>query len=52
LTTGTPYWVKVIVIILIVLVLLFEILHLTGGGLGGHTPSGDPEPIEHGVQRP
>jgi len=37
-TTGTPRWVKVFGIIVIVLVLLFVILHLTGGGLGGHTP--------------
>ena len=35
-TTSTPRWVKVFGII--VLVLLFVILHLTGGGLGGHTP--------------
>jgi hypothetical protein len=42
---STPRWVKVFGIILIVLVLLFVILHLTGRGLGGHTP-----PIERGVQ--
>jgi hypothetical protein len=30
--------VKVFGIIGIVLVLLFIILHITGGGLGGHTP--------------
>lgn len=35
---GTPRWVKVFGIIVIVLVLLFIILHITGGGLGGHTP--------------
>lgn len=35
--TGTPRWVYVFGIIVIVLVLLFVILHLTGGGLGGHT---------------
>jgi len=34
-TTSTPRWVKVMGIIVIVLVLLFVILHLTGGGLGG-----------------
>jgi len=48
--TSTPGWVKVFGIIVIVLVLLFVILHLTGRGLGdpgGHTP-----PIEHGVQQP
>jgi hypothetical protein len=37
-TTSTPCWVKVFGIIAIVLVLLLVILHLTGGGLGGHTP--------------
>jgi hypothetical protein len=44
---STPRWVKVFGIIVIVLVLLFVILHLTGGGLGGHTPL-----TEHGVQQP
>jgi len=34
--TGTPRWVKVFGIIAIVLVLLFVIMHVTGGGLGGH----------------
>jgi hypothetical protein len=34
--TGTPRWVYVFGIIAIVLVLLFVILHLTGGGLRGH----------------
>jgi hypothetical protein len=34
--TGTPRWVKVLGIIAIVLVLLFVIMHLTGGGFGGH----------------
>jgi hypothetical protein len=34
--TGTPRWVKVFGIIAVVLLLLFVILHLTGGGLGGH----------------
>ena len=37
-TTGTPRWVKMLGIIAIVLVLLFVILHLAGGGFGGHTP--------------
>lgn len=36
--TGTPRWVKVFGIIAIVLVLLFVINHLSGGGMGGHTP--------------
>jgi len=35
-TTSTPRWVKVFGIIVLVLVLLFVILHLTGRGLGGH----------------
>ena len=35
---STPRWVKAFGIIAIVLVLLFVVLHLTGGGLGGHTP--------------
>jgi hypothetical protein len=35
--TGTPRWVYVLGIIALVLVLLFVILHLIGGGLGGHT---------------
>lgn len=34
---GAPRWVKVFGIIALVLVLLFVILHLIGGGLGGHT---------------
>ncbi len=46
-TTGTPRWVKVFGIIALVVVLLFVILHLSGGGLGGHTP-----PIERGVEQP
>jgi hypothetical protein len=38
-TTRTPRWVYVSGIIAIVLVLLFVIMHLTGGGLGGiHRP--------------
>ena len=35
---SMPRWVKVLGIIVIVLVLVFIILHLIGGGLGGHTP--------------
>ena len=46
-TDSTPRWVKVFGIIVIVLVLLFGILHLTGHGLGGHTPT-----TEHDVPRP
>ena len=33
---GMPRWVKVFGIIAIVLVLVFVIVHLAGGGLGGH----------------
>ena len=55
----TPRWVKVFGLIAIVLVLLFVILHLTGGGFHGHTLSGagpgDPTPsssvTEHGVHQ-
>lgn len=35
---GAPRWVKVFGIIAVVLVLLFVISHLAGGGIGGHTP--------------
>ena len=54
-TTGTPRWVKVSGIIAIVLILLFAILHLAGGGLRGHTPEGHTPPAgstEHGAQQP
>jgi hypothetical protein len=44
---STPRWVKVFGIVVIVLVLLFVILHLMGGGFGGHTPS-----IDYWVQPP
>jgi hypothetical protein len=37
-TTSTPRWVKVFGISAIVLVLLFVIMHLAGGGFGGHIP--------------
>ena len=37
--TSTPRWVKVFGIVAIVLVLLFVILHLTGGGVRRHTLS-------------
>ena len=58
---STPRWVKVFGVIVIVLILLFVILHLTGHGLGGHTLpggvghslSGDPTPsVEHDTQQP
>jgi hypothetical protein len=34
--TGTPRWVYVFAIIVIVLALVFVILHLTGGSFGRH----------------
>jgi len=37
-TAGTPRWMKVVGISVIVLVVLVVILLLTGGGLGGHGP--------------
>jgi hypothetical protein len=43
--TTTPRWVKVFGIIVVVLILLFVILHLTGNSLGGHKSS-----LEHSVQ--
>jgi len=36
-TTRTSRWVKVFGIVIVVLVLLFVALHLTGHGAGGHT---------------
>jgi hypothetical protein len=38
---GTPRWVKVFGIIVIVVVLLVVFMLLTGHGPGRHTPSGD-----------
>jgi hypothetical protein len=38
-TAGTPRWMKVVGISLIVLVVLIVIVLITGGGLGGHGPS-------------
>lgn len=37
-TASTPRWVYVFGITAIVLILVFVVLHLTGGGLVGHTP--------------
>ena len=51
----TPFWVKALGIIAIVLVLLFVIMHLTGHGLGGHTPGGHTPSTSvtgHGAQQP
>lgn len=51
---GTPRWVKVFGIIVIILVLLFVVLHLSGnspfGGPGGHIPPF--RIIEQGAQQP
>ena len=47
---ATPRWVKVFGLVIIVLILLFAILHLTGNNFsdhGSHLPT-----IEHGVQPP
>lgn len=38
----TPRWVKVFGIVALVLVLLFALLHLLGGGFRGHGPAGRP----------
>lgn len=43
-TPPTPRWVRVFGAIVVVLVVLFVVLHLTGrglGGPGGHMPTGD-----------
>ncbi len=37
-TTSTPRWVYLSGILALVLAVLFAILHLTGGGFGGHIP--------------
>jgi len=54
---GTPRWVKVFGIAVIILLLLFGILHLTGNHLGGHMPpvgagGGQTTPTEQGMQPP
>jgi hypothetical protein len=36
---GTPVWVKVFAGIAVLLVLLFIVMHLAGGGLGRHMAS-------------
>lgn len=38
--TGPPRWVQVFAIVVLVLVLLFAMLHLIGGGPGRHMPGG------------
>lgn len=50
---GTPRWVYIFGIIAFAVVVLFVILHLTGGGFrghGGHTPPSSV--IEQSVQQP
>jgi hypothetical protein len=47
---ATPRWVKVSGIILVLFIILFGVLHLSGNSLGGpgnHSPS-----IEHGLHQP
>lgn len=34
--TGTPLWVKALVIAFVALIILIIILHLTGNSFGGH----------------
>jgi hypothetical protein len=38
---GTPRWVKVFGIIVVILVALFVVLHVSGHGLADHASSGD-----------
>jgi hypothetical protein len=52
-TPPTPRWVKAFGAIVVVVVVLFIVLHLTGmslGGPGSHTPAGHrgPAPLEGG----
>jgi hypothetical protein len=35
---GAPRWVKVSAAIAVILVAVFMIVHLAGGGMAGHTP--------------
>lgn len=46
---STPRWVKVSGIIVLILILLFVILHLTGNGFGNHM---NMSPIERTVPQP
>jgi len=45
---GTPRWVKVAGIIVLVLVAIFSVVHISGNGIGNHMPSGAP----HGQSQP
>lgn len=52
-TPGTPRWVKVLGIAIIVLVLLFVTLHLTGITPMSHTgPMSNMPPTQQGMQQP
>ena len=46
----TPSWVKVSGILVLVLIVLFVVLHLTGNSLGG--PGSHMPHTEHGGQQP
>jgi len=35
---ATPRWVKVFAVIALALLVLFVVVHLAGGGMGGHLP--------------
>jgi hypothetical protein len=47
-STSTPRWVKVFGLITLVLLLLFVVVHLAGGGFGAHTHSGSGGADGHG----
>ncbi|HEY0135974.1 MAG TPA: hypothetical protein VGB85_17935 [Nannocystis sp.] len=44
---STPRWVKVFGIVFGILVVLFVVKHLAGGGFRGHMPSGAAESGAH-----
>ena len=37
-TSSRPRWVKVVGVIIVVLILVFVVMHLAGGGRVDHTP--------------
>jgi hypothetical protein len=47
---GAPRWVKVSVGVAILLVAVFVVVHVAGGGLGNHGPPSST--AEHGMQQP